>query len=341
MLGGSIGTSVGSESFGWSMSVPVQHLESAIELVSDVVYSATIAEDALETERTVALADLAALRDDMFRYPMRLVMSAAYQGHPYSLSPLGTEESLRAATAEDVRQWYRARLLAPQLVVGVVGDVDPDETAAYVARAMRGSHEATVHGIEKPHWPNKEITCVESREKAQTALALAFEGPSRTDERRVAAQLIATIASGLGGRFFDELRDRQSLAYTVHAYTSEHQLAGMFLSYIATSPEKEEVARQGLLREFQRLRDEMVTEDELARAKRYAIGSHAIRQESGGAQLGEMLDAWMFGTGLRELTEYESRVQAVTREDMLALAREFFVPERRVEGVVRGVGKSV
>ena len=115
----------------------------------------------------------------------------------------------------------------------------------------------------------------------------------------------------------------------------------MFLSYIATSPEKEEVARQGLLREFQRLRDEMVTEDELARAKRYAIGSHAIRQESGGAQLGEMLDAWMFGTGLRELTEYESRVQAVTREDMLALAREFFVPERRVEGVVRGVGKSV
>jgi predicted Zn-dependent peptidase len=54
-----------------------------------------------------------------------------------------------------------------------------------------------------------------------------------------------------------------------------------------------------------------------------------------------MLDAWMFGTGLRELTEYESRVQAVTREDMLALAREFFVPERRVEGVVRGVGKSV
>ena len=341
MLGGSIGTSVGSESFGWSMSVPVQHLESAIELVSDVVYSATIAEDALETERTVALADLAALRDDMFRYPMRLVMSAAYQGHPYSFSPLGTEESLRAATAEDVRQWYRARLLAPQLVVGVVGDVEPDEAAAYVARAMRGSHEATVQGIEKPRWPKKEITCAESREKAQTALALAFEGPSRTDERRIAAQLIATIASGLGGRFFDELRDRQSLAYTVHAYTSEHQLAGMFLSYIATSPEKEEVAREGLLREFQRLRDEMVTEDELARAKRYAIGSHAIRQESGGAQLGEMLDAWMFGTGLRELTEYESRVQAVTREDMLALAREFFVPERRVEGVVRGVGKSV
>jgi zinc protease len=88
----------------------------------------------------------------------------------------------------------------------------------------------------------------EQREKAQTALALAFEGPSRNDERRFAAQLIASIASGLGGRFFDELRDRQSLAYPVHAYTSERQLAAMFLAYIATSPEKEETARNGLLK---------------------------------------------------------------------------------------------
>ena len=153
--------------------------------------------------------------------------------------------------------------------------------------------------------------------------------------------MIATIASGLGGRFFDELRDRQSLAYTVHAYTSERQLAGMFLSYIATSPEKEETARQGLLREFERLRTEPVTGDELARAKRYAIGSHAIRQESGGAVLGEMLDAWMFGSGLRELALYESSIEAVTADDILAVAREFFDPNRRVEGIVRGIGKTV
>ena len=136
-------------------------------------------------------------------------------------------------------------------------------------------------------------------------------------------------------------RDRQSLAYTVHAYTSERQLAGMFLSYIATSPEKEDIARQGLLREFERLREEPVTEDELARAKRYAIGSHAIRQESGGAVLAEMLDAYMYGSGLAELALYESAIQSVTAQDILALAREFFDPERRVEGVVRGIGRKV
>src|SRR4029078_3092039 len=97
MLGGSIGTSVGSEGFAWSMAVPVQHLDSAIALLSDGVYEASIPEDAFETERHLALADLAALRDDMFRYPMRLLMSGAYGDHPYARSPLGTEASLRGA----------------------------------------------------------------------------------------------------------------------------------------------------------------------------------------------------------------------------------------------------
>ncbi|MGI9044122.1 MAG: hypothetical protein ACR2GK_08380, partial [Gemmatimonadaceae bacterium] len=103
---------------------------------------------------------------------------------------------------------------------------------------------------------------------------------------------------------------------------------------------KEEVAREGLLREFERFRAEKVSEDELSRAKRYAIGSHAIRQESGAAILGELLDAWMFGSGPAELEEYEARISAVSADDIQALAREFFDPARRVEGVVRGSGMT-
>jgi zinc protease len=185
------------------------------------------------------------------------------------------------------------------------------------------------------------VSRADSRDKAQTALAIAFPGPARADPDRFAARIIAGIGSGLGGRFFDELRDRQSLAYTVHAYSAEHQLAGVFMSYIATSPEKEDVAREGLLKEFDRLRTERVSDDELERAKRYAVGSHAIRQESGGAVLGDMIDAWMLGAGLRELEEHDARIEAVTTDDVLRVAQEYFDPSRRAEGVVRGVGKTV
>jgi zinc protease len=115
----------------------------------------------------------------------------------------------------------------------------------------------------------------------------------------------------------------------------------MFLSYIATSPEKEGVAREGLLAEFEKLRDQTVTAEELSRAKEYVIGSHAISQETGGVLLGEMLDAWMFGGGLVELLEHDTRVRAVTADQMRDVAQKYFDPKRRVEGIVRGVGRTV
>jgi len=225
---------------------------------------------------------------------------------------------------------------------GVRGPANPSfATNLDDARAALKAMAREPRPLARPAWPSRALVNAESREKAQSALTLAFPGPDRLDPRRYVASLVAGIASGLGGRFFDELRDRQSLAYTVHAFASERALAGMFVSYIATSPAQEEVARAGLLREFARLRDEPVAADELARAQTYAIGTHAIRQESGAAQLGDLVDAWQLGRGLAELEEHDDRVRAVTVDDVQRLAQEFFVEARRAEGVVRGVGKTV
>jgi zinc protease len=112
----------------------------------------------------------------------------------------------------------------------------------------------------------------------------------------------------------------------------------MFIAYIATSPDKEQEAREGLLREFAKLREAEVSEEELTRAKSYALGTHAIRQQSGGAVLSDLVDAWLVGTGLEELDEFEERVLAVTAREMRALAERYFDEERLVEGIVRGVG---
>ena len=340
MLGGHISAGVSLEGFGWTISVPVQHLAAAAELVGDVVQNAALGGDAIETERAVVLSDVVAMRDDMYRYPVRLAMCAAFKGHPYAISALGTEKSLRVISVQKVRDWYRARVLKGTLVAGIVGDVD-ESAAAIFASELGSLTPSTPLPLRAPEWPAGVVVRADSRDKAQTALAIAFPGPHRTDPDRFAARIVAGIGSGLGGRFFDELRDRQSLAYTVHAFSSEHQLAGAFVSYIATSPEKEDVARAGLLAEFERLRQEPVTGEELERAKRYAIGSHAIRQESGGAILGDMIDAWMLGTGLHELAEHDARVESVTADDVLRLARDYFDPSRRVEGIVRGVGRTV
>ena len=340
MLGGSVTGGVSADSFRWSISVPSRHVAAAIELLADVVQHPVFATDALETERAIALADVASLRDDMYRYPMRLASEVAFAGHPYGLSAGGTDDSLARITADEVRAWHAKQMLSSAAVIAIVGDGNPTQLADLAARAFGDLKHRAVETIAAPVWPTAVATAVETRERAQTAMALLFSGPSRSDPARHAASMIATVASGLGGRFFDELRDKRSLCYTVNAFAAERALAGAFGAYIATSPEQENAARDGLLAEFARLCNEDVTDEELRRAQTYAIGLHAIRQQSGAAVLGDVVDAYLFGS-LRDLDEYEARVRAVTPAAMRQVAREHFNPARRVEGLVRGTGKRV
>ena len=341
LLGGSVSGSTGAESFSWGISVPVRHAAAALELLSDVVQHATFSEQALETERSLAIADLEMLRDDMYRYPLRLLTGAAFEGHPYGVPSSGTEESLAAVAVRDVREWHRAQVLAGASVIAIVGDVDPDEIAALAAARFSGLAWRERASLAIPAWPQAPVMRTESRDKAQSALALAFPAPARRDDARIVADMIAGVASGLGGRFFDQLRDRQSLAYTVSAFSAEWRNAGMFISYIATSPDKEDTARAGLLAEFAKLRDAPVTAAELAQAKEYAIGTHAIRSQSGAALLGEMIDAWLFGRGLGEIAEHDARIRSVTAREMQELANRYFVERELVQAVVRGTGRRV
>jgi zinc protease len=271
----------------------------------------------------------------MYRYPVRLATEAAFAGHPYGVPATGDERTLPTITAAMLRDWHRDRILRPPATIAVVGDAEPAELAGLAAGAFGELRGGEVTPLEAPEWPAALVQRVEQREKAQTALAMMFRGPSRADDARFATAMIAGVASGLGGRFFDELRDKQSLGYTVHAFATERSLAGSFVAYIATSPEKEAIARQGLLDEFTKLREEPVTARELDQAKTYALGVHAIRQQSGGAVLGEMVEAFLFGR-LNELEEFESKVRGVSAEEMRSVARRYFDELRRVEGIVRG-----
>ncbi len=335
LLGGTPVASVGTESLQWTIGVPGRRFDGAAELLADLVLAPAFPADGVEAERAVALAALASLRDDMYRQPMRLAAEVAWPGHPYGRSTLGTEATVPTLTRDAVAAWHAARVPASDAVLAVVGDLDPQEAADLLARRFGALRAQPAPTLAPPPWPHEALVRAETRDKAQTALALLFEGPGAHDPARFDAELLGGVASGLGGRFFEELRDKQSLAYTVLARPFLRRASGAFAAYIACSPSKEEQAREGLLREFAKLAEGEVGRDELERARRYAIGAWQIRQSSGASVLAEVAEAWMHGD-LGSIARYPADLMAVTPARMRALAGRWFDPARRVEGIVRG-----
>ncbi|HEX7119240.1 MAG TPA: pitrilysin family protein [Longimicrobiales bacterium] len=337
ILGGAISASAGADLFQWSLAVPARRFDDAFTLLADVAFRPTFPADALERERSVALSDLGRQRDDMYRYPMRLFLQGAFRGHPYGFSLADAEAALARLDRDALARWHRSQVLEGCPRVVVVGGVDPDA----VARVVAGELEA-VRGLPEPEpprrpvWPEGPHVEAEHRDKAQTALMIGFPGPDRNDPDTYALDVLSNAVGGLGGRLFEDLRSRRSLAYTVAAYPLVRRLGGAFVGYIATAPEREDEARRGLLEHFERLTEETLAREELERSKEYTVGAWKIHGQTNSAQLGDLAGALLLGTGLDEIRAFEERVRAVTPVMVREAMQRYFDPNRLVEGIVRG-----
>jgi zinc protease len=338
-LGGSISPHVGADTLAWSLSLPARHVARGFELLADVVLRPSIPEAELERERRIMLADLEHVRDDTYQYPMQLLLQAAFGSTPYGYSLAEMETAVAGLSRDTLRAWHERVVLNGQRFVLLVGDVDPEEVASVAARELGDLlPPAQEEPLRVPAWASAPRQEAAELGKAQTALALGFPGPARNDPDRYPLQVLSNVISGLGGRLFEELRSKRSLAYSVTGHPVSRWLAGAFVAYIATSPEREEEAREGLLREIAKLSEEPVSEEEVERARRYSIGAWQIRSQTNGAQLSDLAGALLLGNGLVELREHEARIRAVTPESILDAVQRWLDPARLVEGIVRGKG---
>jgi zinc protease len=338
-LGGTLSPTAAADWLGFGTTVLAEHLGEAAALLGQVYSTPTLADADVSTERGLMVAEAEQVADDMFRYPFQLGFAGAFKDQAYGLPVGGLPETLEAISPAQVRAWHAEVLLAVRPVVLAVGEIDPDEASATLAGVFQGYRPgSTGRPVEPLHWDPGQARRMVTREKAQAALAMVFPGPSRSDRDRHAAEVWAAVASGLGGRLFEALRDRRSLAYTVLASSWQRGRAGALVTYIATSPEREEEARASMLEELQHFRESPVSEVELAQAVNYLAGQAEVSRQSAGSLAGEMLEAWLVGDGLADLEDPASAYRAVTPEDVLRVALENLDPARRAEGVVRGSG---
>jgi zinc protease len=336
-LGGALGVSVAADWIGFNTTVLADRTGPAAALLAAVVGAARLEESAVGRERQLMVEEANQVADDMVRFPLQLAFEGAFGRTGYGLPVGGLPETLEAIGGDVVRRYF-AGLVQRRLTIAAVGDLDPEEIADQLTGVFGEIGErAPLTGRPAQEWAGGGAgPAPAERTKAQTAFAMLFPGPSRRDPRRHAAEVWAAVAGGLGGRLFESLRSQRSLAYTVIASSWQRGGAGALLTYIATAPDRENEAREEMLKELARFTREPVSDAELGQAVNYLAGQAEVAQQSAGAVLGEMVEAWLIGEGLEEIAEPGRAYRLVSREMVQQAAAEFLVPGRRAEGIVRG-----
>jgi len=333
----------GRNSIGLTLDGLSETLEPALDLFAAALLTPRLDPEEIERERRDTLAALERREDRLGQKAFQLFAETEFERHPYRLSVMGRAETVSRFDAEALAAHARGLLRADRSAIAIVGDVDPERVVEMLDEKLAGlpsgAHTSGADTSGAPPSasadPNGDLPAEEPRgvglrevelvkDRAQAHLVLGFRGLTLADPDRHALELISQVLAGQGGRLFLELRDRQSLAYTVAASNVEGLAPGYFSIYIATAPDKIDRARAGILEELERLLEKPPAPEEVQRAIRHASGGFAIDSQRSHARAAHLALDSIYGLGADSSERYPSRLARVTPDDVLRVARRVF-----------------
>jgi zinc protease len=314
----------GRSSCGVTLDCPSESFPEVLELFAEALLSPTFNEEEIERERRDTLAALARREDRLAARSFDLFARTHWQRHPYRLPILGTPESVTRFERDALVAHHERLVRGDNLVIALVGDVDPEEAAQRVQRCfaeLPGGSQVEAALPEPEPRPTSVRSAIEHKDRAQAHLVIGFRGLDVHDPERHALEVLCQILSGQGGRLFLELRDRKSLAYSVGATNVEGLAPGLFAISIATAPEKFDEAKSGIVGELRRVLDDPPAPAELERARRYLLGSFAIERQRAATRALQLALDTRYGLAGDFDRDYPERIRAVGADDVLRIAR--------------------
>ncbi|MBW3564875.1 MAG: insulinase family protein [Acidobacteria bacterium] len=337
-LGTQIGTTTQPDYFGFDLTILGRSFPAGAEILADVVMNPVFPEEGIVEEKHQQKASIKRSFDSSVQRPFQLLYSSFYGNHPYALPSDGYELSVEAISKDDLQAWWRQWVVADDALIVVVGDITAAD-ARKVAETHFGKlpkRTTAVRRLPAPTPPPAPVVTVESRQKKQSAIAVAYPAVPMSHRDWPRLRLLQNVTSGLAGTFFAELRGKRSLAYTVFAGESARKDAGTFIGYLASDASKEAEAKKALVEEFDRLDEGGMNEEDIERAKAYFAGSTRISLQTNASHVDDLAEAWMMELGLDFTDRLLGTVSEITFEEMTDVASRYFDDELLTMAVVSG-----
>ena len=306
-----------------------EHLPIAFDVIADMVLDPKFADEDIDREKSVILEEIRMTQDNPEDLVHELFTQNFWKAHPLGKPILGTPETVTEFTREKLRAWFSHMYAPNNLVITAAGHLTHAQLLALVAERF-ASHAPTEDGATDPK-PEAipHVTMRTKHELEQVHICIGVPALPMTDSRRFAVSVLNNIlGGGMSSRLFQNIRERQGLAYSIFSELSPYRDTGSLAVYAGTSLETAGQVVRSVLDEFRRMKDEPLREDELRRAKDHLKGATLLALEGTGQRMHHLARYHMYFNRYFTPQELIAMLESVTAEEVQQVAREFFQPGR-------------
>jgi len=327
-IGGNMDAFTAKECICFNVKVLDEHVPTALDILSDLVLNPVFDAEDIARERGVIMEEIKMDEDNPDYLVHEIFTQNFWKDHPLGKPILGTKETVKRFERDAVLNAYTHRFSPGNIIVSAAGNLDHERFVELV-KAHFDHMQPNSNGFHSTA-PKTSSRIILRNKKALEQVQLCIGVPAHpiAHEKRHAGYILNTLlGGGMSSRLFQNIRERQGLAYSIYSDLNPYRDTGCLAVYAGTSLASASKVVQSVVQEFRKLKTEVVPDDELRRAKAQLKGSLMLSLESSTSRMSNLARQEMYFDRFYDLDELIQRIEAVTVEDLTNLANEFFKPE--------------
>jgi len=310
-----------------------EHLRLGLDMLADIMEDPSLSRHDVDAERTVILDEILMHADEPADLAAERALGALFPGHPLGRDTLGTAETVRSTTPEDIRTFFDEQYRPGNLVVTVAGRCRHEDVAAALASRF-GARPGGEAPRRVPPGAEVEPLVVVRRPTEQAHLVLAMRSVSRFDEARWPLSVLnVVLGGGLSSRLFQKVREERGLAYSIWSERNGFCDTGCTTVSVGTAPEHVDEVLKIVTGEIEALAEHGITSRELEVAKRNLRAETLLSCEDSGARMTRLGTSMLLYDRVWTVEEVLGRIDTVDAESVLEVARSLAVAPRTLAAV--------
>jgi predicted Zn-dependent peptidase len=334
-VGGMLDAFTAKEMTCFNTRVLNEHLPKAFDVVADMVLDPKLAADEIEREKSVILEEISMTRDNPEDLVHELLTQNFWERHSLGKPILGTPETVSDFTREKLHKWFRHCYAPNNMVITAAGNLTHAQMVELVAERFAHLQPSANGAADSKPRPVQHVTSRNKHELEQVHVCFGVPSLPMADRRRFAVSILnISLGGGMSSRLFQNIRERQGLAYSIFSELNAYSDTGLLSVYAGASLENLEKLTRSVLDELRRIKDEPLPAEELRRAKDHLKGATLLALEGTGARMNNLARYHIYFDRHFTAPELIAQLESVTVEDVQQVAREFFAPGRIAASVV-------